>query len=83
VNCLAFRRQLLIDPQGLKADLTAHSARCAGCARALQRAMAFETSLKAALLIEYAGENDAHPVRKSDDKAAVDPTESVYGVRGC
>jgi len=58
VNCLSFRRQLLVDPYHRKADLQAHAAGCAPCARALRRALAFEDRLKAALLLEVADTTD-------------------------
>ncbi len=85
MNCLSFRRQLLVDPQGRQADLQAHAAQCAPCARALQRALAFEASLKAALLLDYAdaGDDDAQRERESDDGGDADPPESVYCVNGC
>ena len=83
MNCLSFRRQLLVDPQGRKADLQAHAAQCATCARALQRALAFEASLKAALLLDYADDDDAHREDASDDSGNADPPESVYCVKGC
>lgn len=82
MNCLSFRRQLLVDPQGRKADLRAHATQCAPCARALQRALAFEASLKAALLLDYA-DDDAHREDESDDSGDVDPTASVSCATGC
>jgi hypothetical protein len=82
VNCLSFRRQLLVDPQGRQADLQAHAAGCAPCARALQRALAFESSLKAALLLDYAND-DAHREDESNDSGDVDPTASVSCATGC
>lgn len=77
MNCLSFRRQLLIDPQGQQADLQAHAAQCAPCARALKRALAFEASLKAALLLDYADDNDddAHREGELDDLGDADPQE--------
>ncbi|MEA1051962.1 hypothetical protein U5801_28380 [Lamprobacter modestohalophilus] len=80
MNCLSFRRQLLVDPQGRTADLQAHAAQCAPCARALKRALAFEASLKAALLLDYANDDadDAHREGESDDRGDTDPQESVY-----
>jgi hypothetical protein len=85
MNCLSFRRQLLVDPQGRQADLQAHAAQCAPCARALKRALAFEASLKAALLLDYSDGNDddAHREGESDDHGDADPPESVYCVNGC
>jgi len=85
MNCLAFRRQLLVDPQGRQADLQAHAARCAPCARALERALAFEASLKAALLLDDADDDadDAHREGESDDCGDADPPESAYCVNGC
>ncbi|MBK1621866.1 hypothetical protein CKO42_26550 [Lamprobacter modestohalophilus] len=85
MNCLSFRRQLLVDPQGRQADLQAHAAQCAPCARALKRALAFEASLRAALQMDY-GDNDAddaHREGESDDRGDADPPESVYCVNGC
>ncbi|MBK1621819.1 MULTISPECIES: hypothetical protein [Chromatiaceae] len=85
MNCLSFRRQLLVDPQGRQADLQAHAAQCAPCARALKRALAFEASLKAALLLDYSDgdDDDAHREGESDDRGDADPQESVYCVNGC
>jgi hypothetical protein len=85
MNCLSFRRQLLVDPQGRQADLQAHAARCAFCARALERALAFEASLKAALLLDYADDDadDAHREGESDERGDADPPESAYCVKGC
>ena len=82
MNCLSFRRQLLVDPQGRQAELQAHAAQCAPCARALERALAFEASLKAALLLDYA-DDDAHREGASDDRGDADPPESAYCVNGC
>jgi hypothetical protein len=53
VNCLAFRRQLLIDPQQQDADFRAHAEACATCAQALQRALDLDASLFRALIQEY------------------------------
>ncbi|MEA3643431.1 MAG: hypothetical protein VBE63_26375 [Lamprobacter sp.] len=86
MNCLSFRRQLLVDPQGRQAELQAHAAQCATCARALKRALAFEASLKAALLLDDADdEDDAHREGEgeSDDRSDADPPKSAYGVNGC
>jgi hypothetical protein len=76
MNCLSFRRQLLVDPQGRQADLQAHAAQCAPCARALKRALAFEASLKAALLLDDAVDDDenAHHEGESDDSRTEHPT---------
>lgn len=51
MDCLEFRRELLIDPRTSAAEFLAHARVCAGCAQAQQRALAFETSLKSALAI--------------------------------
>jgi hypothetical protein len=51
MNCLEFRRELLIDPHSSNSEFVAHAHACTGCAQALQRAQAFETSLKSALAI--------------------------------
>lgn len=85
MNCLSFRRQLLVDPQARQADLQAHAAQCTPCARALKRALAFEASLKAALLMDYSDGNDddAHREDESDDRGDADPSESVSCVNGC
>ncbi|MEA3642417.1 MAG: hypothetical protein VBE63_21095 [Lamprobacter sp.] len=85
MNCLSFRRQLLVDPQGRQAELQAHAAQCAPCARALKRALAFEASLKAALLLDYADDDadDALREGESDDRGDADPLEWVYCVNGC
>ena len=86
MNCLSFRRQLLVDPQGRQAELRAHAAHCAPCARALKHALAFEASLKVALLLDYADDDDAHREGEcegeSDDRDDADPPESVYCLYG-
>jgi hypothetical protein len=77
VNCLAFRRQLLVDPQGRQADLQAHAAQCAPCARALQRSLAFEASLKAALLLEESDDDAARRDGELDDSDDPDPHQAI------
>ena len=51
MNCLEFRRQLLIDPQSIDADFQHHPRECARCAEARARALAFEASLQTALAV--------------------------------
>lgn len=51
MDCLEFRRELLTDPQASHAEFVAHAHACPACAQALQRARAFEASLKSALAI--------------------------------
>ena len=51
MDCLEFRRELLIDPRTDHAEFLAHARVCAGCAQAQQRALAFEAALKSALAI--------------------------------
>jgi hypothetical protein len=52
MDCLEFRRELLIDPHCSGTELSAHARACAGCAQAQQRALAFEASLQSALAIK-------------------------------
>jgi hypothetical protein len=49
MNCLEFRRELLIYPQSGDAQFLRHRQECARCAEAQERALAFEASLKRAL----------------------------------
>lgn len=51
MNCLEFRRELLIDPHSGDAQFARHARECARCAEAQQRAVAFEATLKSALAI--------------------------------
>ena len=51
MNCLEFRRQLLIDPRATEADFQHHARECGRCAEAQVRALAFESSLQAALSV--------------------------------
>ena len=51
MNCLEFRRELLIDPQSIAADLQRHARECPRCAEAQARALAFEASLQTALAV--------------------------------
>jgi len=51
MNCLEFRRELLIHPHSGDADFLQHLRECARCAEAQQRALGFEASLKAALAV--------------------------------
>jgi hypothetical protein len=75
VNCLAFRRQLLIDPRQQDADFRAHAEVCATCAQALQRALDLEESLFNALIQEY-------PERAGIDHATdSDPTADPDGMQ--
>ena len=51
MNCLAFRRQLAVDPGSRDPVFLAHRDECAGCAEAYARAQAFEQSLRRALAV--------------------------------
>jgi hypothetical protein len=51
MNCLAFRRQLAVDPATRDPAFLAHRQECAGCAEACGRADAFEHSLRRALAV--------------------------------
>jgi len=52
VNCLEFRRQLLIEPQQQGADFLDHAHECPTCGREYRRALEFEKRLSQALTIE-------------------------------
>jgi hypothetical protein len=51
MNCLAFRRQLGVDPAIRDPEFRAHREGCAACAEAAGRADGFEASLKRALAV--------------------------------
>jgi len=51
MNCLEFRRQLLLDPQPDDTQFRQHASECARCAEAQLRAIGFESSLRAALAV--------------------------------
>lgn len=51
MNCLEFRRELLIDPQSIAADFQRHARECPRCAEAQARALEFESSLQTALAV--------------------------------
>jgi len=51
MNCLEFRRQLLIDPQPEDPQFRQHASACARCAEAQQHAVGFESSLRAAMAV--------------------------------
>jgi hypothetical protein len=51
MNCLEFRRQLLVDPQADDAQFRQHASACARCAEAQQRALGFESALRTALTV--------------------------------
>lgn len=51
MNCLDFRRQLNIDPQVVEADFVRHRQECVRCAAVLERALAFEATLRNALAV--------------------------------
>jgi hypothetical protein len=51
MNCLEFRRQLLIDPQPDERQFRQHASECARCAEAQQRALGFESALRSALAV--------------------------------
>ena len=51
MNCLEFRRQLTINPQCSEVDFVRHRQDCPRCAEALDRANAFEASLRQALAV--------------------------------
>ncbi|NBC47421.1 MAG: DUF3379 family protein [Gammaproteobacteria bacterium] len=69
MNCLAFRRQLLIDPQQQDADFRAHAEVCTTCAQALQRALEIEASLYRALIQEYPERAGIDHTSESDQAA--------------
>jgi len=56
MNCLDFRRQLSIDPQSAAADFARHRQECPRCAEALERALAFEGTLRNALDVPVPGQ---------------------------
>ena len=82
MNCLSFRRQLLTDPRRRRAALEAHAAQCAPCARTLQRALDFETSLKVVLMLDYGGQDHAQPKREFDGSPGADSPKPAYDVNG-
>lgn len=49
MNCLSFRRELLVDPWSKALDLAGHARSCETCARARDKAMRFEQRLASAL----------------------------------
>ena len=51
MNCLAFRRQLSLDPGTRDPTFRAHLSECSGCAEAYGRAEAFEQSMRRALAV--------------------------------
>ena len=51
MNCLEFRRRLLLDPQSDDMPFRQHANDCVRCAEAQQRALGFESSLRAALAV--------------------------------
>ena len=51
MNCLEFRRQLANDPQCGEVDFVHHRQECTRCAEARAQAIAFEDSLRQALII--------------------------------
>jgi hypothetical protein len=51
MNCLEFRRELLVHPQSSDAAFQRHLHECLRCAEAQQRALTFEGQLKSALAI--------------------------------
>lgn len=77
MNCLSFRRQLLIDPQYWNADLKAHAEQCATCARARERALAFEASLYNALLMDQRDDAGDACEQEREDNADTDPPSSL------
>ena len=52
MNCLEFRRQLLIEPRQQRADYLDHAHDCSTCGREYRRALEFERRLSQALVIE-------------------------------
>ena len=52
MNCLEFRRRLLIDPSERGDEFLRHIAECQGCAREAKRAWAFEEKLRSTLGVE-------------------------------
>jgi len=51
MNCVEFRRQLLLDPQVDDAQFRQHASDCMRCAEAQQRALGFESALRSALAV--------------------------------
>jgi hypothetical protein len=51
MNCLEFRRLLLIDPRGLDESARAHAAECAACRETLERQVEADDQLFAALQV--------------------------------
>jgi hypothetical protein len=51
MNCVEFRRQLLLDPQPDDTQFRQHASECARCAEAHQRALVFESSLRSAMAV--------------------------------
>ena len=51
MNCLAFRRQLAVDPATRDPAFRAHRDECAACAEACARSQAFEQTLRRALAV--------------------------------
>ena len=52
MNCVEFRRQLVIDPHASGADFARHRGECARCAAAAERALDFERTLQRALAVD-------------------------------
>jgi hypothetical protein len=81
MNCLSFRRQLMVDPQQWDDALAAHAEQCPACARARERALGFEAALYAALLLEVdiAGAEDAAAADEGgDDDDEAPPARTVH-----
>ena len=51
MNCVEFRRQLLLDPQVDDVQFRQHASDCMRCAEAQQRALGFESALHSALAV--------------------------------
>ncbi len=77
MNCLSFRRQLLIDPRHWDAELKAHAEQCAACARARERALRIEASLYRALLTDQLEDAGDGGEQGRDDSADTDPPHSL------
>ncbi|MEP6940428.1 MAG: DUF3379 family protein [Rudaea sp.] len=52
MNCVEFRRQLVVDPHASGAEFVRHRGECARCAAAAERALEFESALQRALAVE-------------------------------
>jgi hypothetical protein len=82
MNCLTFRRQLMVDPQHWDDALKTHAEQCAACGRARERALAFEASLFAALLLDHDGAAADIPERDGGDADDAPPPSAARPRKG-